>query len=74
MSISPINSPEHQKHADGLTDALRQKATVERFDPDPKIRRTSLESIRSVDGYEVPEDFFTPDMPDGWDSEGGSLD
>ena len=67
MSISPINSPEHQKHTDGLVDALRQKATVEHFDPDPRIHRT-------VPREEWHPDFFTPDMPDGWDSEGGSLD
>lgn len=39
MSISAINSPEHQKHTDGLVDALSLKATVEKYDPAPRMKR-----------------------------------
>lgn len=145
MSISAINSPEHQKHADGLTDALAMKATVYKPDPEPRIKRTtpiigigevlaalgkhplvlmtlshsrltadlalcveleleplskremvsdSLEHwLRATLDFETAiygiqywepmaqylksidsNTFFTPDVPEGWDSEGGSLD
>jgi hypothetical protein len=136
MSISTINSPKHQKHADGLAEALRLKATTYRPDPSPKINRTTpvvgmAEVMAVLVNYPDPEvrdnlkremsfepatkatmvtdslahwlssalvfsetvfglgywsevldylesvdnrTFFTPDMPEGIDSEGGTCD
>jgi hypothetical protein len=42
MSINSIDSPEHQKHADGLSEALRDRQLTYpyHYDPNPYMRRT----------------------------------
>lgn len=42
MSINSIDSPEHQVHADGLSEALRDRQMTYPYhrDPNPYMRRT----------------------------------